>query len=162
MNQKMARNCRIASRWVGYGGIIACIAAAVVWYLLDIRRAGRPFDRKVLFGIPTLPEELLIISAIAATIIIFAIVLRICARLYATAPERIASTKSLEKTAQEFLPDGSYKVLRNAAGKTAKVAENALLMIPFAIGCAVTTYVFAKAAWMKRKKYKKGYIYIHR
>lgn len=119
------RGYRIASRIIGYGGILACIAAAVAWYIVKVRIGKDTTGCIVLFGIPTLPLKLAVMLAgLAAAFVVLAVILRIYARR--------------SRTEEEYESYGANRILGKLVGGGAESLKQATSVAAIVIGCAAT------------------------
>lgn len=106
MNQQKASRRRAASRWIGYGGVIACAIAAAVWYIVHILVNEEKFEGLEIAGVKTLPRDLWLIAGVAVVLIVIAIVVRVRAAHYAHLSRDEELTDGLDDEDED---DGVYR-----------------------------------------------------
>lgn len=79
MNGRKASGFRTASRVIGYGGVIACIIAAVVWYIIHVMVKEETVEYLQINGKDVFPKGLTVVAIAAVAVIVVAIILRIVA-----------------------------------------------------------------------------------
>lgn len=110
MNGRKAAGYRAASRIIGYGGVIACIIAAIVWYVVHIAINKETVEYLQLGGKNVFPKDRMLaaVAIVAVAVIVIAIVLRIisarCAKRFA---EDVAFLDAQEES-EENEDDNAY------------------------------------------------------
>lgn len=138
MNNRKAAGFRTASRWIGYGGLLACAVAAVIGYIVRVIIHNNPLLYYQIAGKNVFPKGIAPMAMLIAAVIciVAAIVLRILAANRAkTADLDLLDTMDAEESAEDdsaYIEEpiapviesaGSLAAIAAPAGETVSVSD---------------------------------------